>query len=98
MRKYILAIGLVIIFLVVFIPFASTSPDGLEKVAENLGVEENAPFWRGLMFDYSVEAVGNPYVSTLIAGVVGTGLVLLACLALGKVLVKKNNRAFEKKV
>ncbi|HIJ07896.1 TPA: energy-coupling factor ABC transporter permease [Candidatus Bathyarchaeota archaeon] len=76
MRKKLLALILIIIFLSVFIPFASTSPGGLEKVAKTIGIEENTPVWRGLMFDYSLEAVRNPYVSTLIAGILGD----LSCL------------------
>lgn len=98
MRKHILAMGLIILFLAIFIPFASTSPDGLEKVAEIVGVEENAPLWTGLMSDYSVEAAGNSYVSTLIAGIFGTVLVLLASMVLGKALEKKSNHAIGEEV
>lgn len=98
MKKYIAAIALLAIFLVVFIPFASSSPDGLEKVAVNLGMEEHAPAWKGLMFDYSVEAVSNSYVSTLIAGIFGTIIVLLTSMVLGKaVLIKKGTAISESK-
>lgn len=98
MRKYIAAIALLAIFLVVFIPFASRSPDGLEKVAENLGVDEHVPTWKGLMSDYSVAAVSNTYVSTLIAGILGTIIVLLTSIVLGKaVLMKKGTAISESK-
>ena len=40
MKKYVLAIVLLVVFLAVFIPFASSNPDGLEKVAETFGVGE----------------------------------------------------------
>jgi ABC-type sulfate transport system permease component len=89
MRKYLIAIALIVIFLVVFIPLASTRPDGLEKVAESLGIEEITPLWNGLMTDYSVGALGNSYASTLLAGVFGTVLVLLASLVLGRAVTKK---------
>ena len=37
MKKYLVAVALIIIFLIVFIPLASTNPDGLEKVASSFG-------------------------------------------------------------
>jgi len=89
MKKFLAVIVLLVVFLAVLMPFASSNPDGLEKVAESLGVEESAPFWEGLMSDYSVEAFKNPYVSTLVAGVLGTLLVLAATLALGFVIAKR---------
>ena len=88
MKKYLVAIGLLVIFLAVFIPFASSSPDGLEKVAQSLGVNKHEPLWRGFMFDYSVEVFENPYVSTLLAGVFGTLMVLAASFVFGKVIIK----------
>ena len=88
MKKYLVAIILLVVFLAVFIPFASSSPDGLEKVAQSLGVKELEPLWKGFMFDYSVEVFENPYVSTLLAGVFGTLMVLAASFVFGKVIIK----------
>ena len=88
MKKYLVAIALLVVFLAVFIPFASSNPDGLEKVAQSLGVQERGPLWRGFMFDYSVEVFENPYVSTLLAGVFGTLMVLAASFVFGKVITK----------
>ena len=89
MKKLLAVIVLLVVFLAILIPFTSSNPDGLEKVAESLGVEEDEPFWKGLMSDYSVEAFKDPYVSTLLAGVVGVLLVLVASLALGFVIAKR---------
>lgn len=89
MKKYFAMLALILVFLVVFIPFASSNPDGLERVAENLGIEKHAPLWRGLMFDYSMETIGNPYISTLVAGIFGTLMVLLATLLLGTAINQK---------
>ncbi len=33
MKKYVVVVGLILVFLAVFIPFASSNPDGLERVA-----------------------------------------------------------------
>ena len=90
MKKYVLAIVLLVVFLAVFIPFASSNPDGLEKVAESFGVGESEPLWKGLMADYSVEALEGTYFSTLAAGVVGVLLVLAASLALGFAIAKRD--------
>jgi ABC-type sulfate transport system permease component len=89
MKKYIAGTILVFVFLAAFIPFASSSPDGLRKVASSLGVNEQ-PFWQGFMSNYSVSALGNTYVSTLLAGFFGIVFVLTATLALGKAITKRS--------
>jgi hypothetical protein len=95
MNKRLAVIAAILVFLAVFIPLASSSPDGLERVVENFGVAEQAPLWNGLMSDYTIAAIGNPYVSTLLAGIFGTIMVLLAGFLLGKALTPKNNKSSE---
>ena len=96
MKKYLAAIALLVVFLAVFIPFTSSSSDGLEKVAQSLGIQEREPLWRGFLFDYSVEAFENPYVSTLLAGVFGTLMVLAASFVFGKVITKRQPEVQDK--
>ena len=96
MKKYLAAIALLVVFLAVFLPFASSSPDGLEKVAQSFGVKELEPLWRGFMSDYSVEVFENPYVSTLLAGVFGTLMVLAASFVFGKVITKGQRQVQDK--
>lgn len=88
MKGYVKALILILVCLVILIPFASGDPDGLEKVAETLGVEETKTTSVGLMPDYTVPAVEYTYSSTLAAGVIGVFLVLGATLALGKTITK----------
>jgi ABC-type Fe3+ transport system permease subunit len=90
MKKYLAAMAMVVVFLAVFIPFASSSPDGLQKVATSMRIEEPAPAWHGLMGDYSISALGNGYVSTLAAGVLGTLMVLGISLVLGAAISRRN--------
>jgi cobalt/nickel transport protein len=90
MNKHLAVVAAIVIFLAVFIPLASSSPDGLERVAENFGVAEQTPLWNGIMSDYAIAAVSDPYVSTLLAGVFGTLMVLLAGFLLGKAMTPKN--------
>ena len=95
MNKYFAAVASIVVFMAVFIPLASSSPDGLERVVETFGVAEQAPIWNGIMSDYAIAAIENPYVSTLIAGVFGTLMVLLAGFLLGKSISPKNPKTTE---
>ncbi|MBS7607794.1 MAG: PDGLE domain-containing protein [Candidatus Bathyarchaeia archaeon] len=88
MKGYIKALVLILVGFAVMLPLASTYPDGLETVAETLGVGESEPLWRGLMPDYTLPTIENPYLSTLLAGLFGTFLVLALSFALGKALSK----------
>ena len=89
MNKKLIVICGIMVFLAVFIPLASSNPDGLERVVETFGVEENAPLWSGLMSNYAIDAIANSYVSTLLAGALGTLLVLAAAFLLGKAMSSK---------
>ena len=63
------------IFLAVVVSFyASSSPDGLEKVAEDIGFIETAKQSAnadGVLADYGVKGVENPRLSTGAAGAIG---------------------------
>jgi hypothetical protein len=95
MNKHLALVAAIVVFLAVFIPLASSSPDGLERVAENFGVAEHEPFWNGVMSDYAIAAIADPYVSTLLAGVFGTFMVMLAGFLLGKAMTPKNPKVPE---
>ena len=89
MKKHLAAIAGITIFLAVLIPLASSSPDGLERVVENFGVQETAPIWNGIMSDYTIATIANPYISTLLAGILGTLIVLVSTYLLGMVIETK---------
>ena len=67
-------IGIIVCLLVaVFSPLASSSPDGLERVAENegfLGLAQDMPFQ--FIADYVFPGVENEVVATILAGLIGT--------------------------
>ena len=65
-----------IVGLAVLLPFASCYPDGLETVVHNAGLEEPNAFWHGLLPDYSLPTIKDPYFSTLVSGLAGILLVL----------------------
>jgi len=90
-----LGISLVVAFFVS--PWASSLPDGLEKVIEKLvaggetGEAVHAPL--APLPDYGVPGVRSEGLSTGLAGVIGTVLVFAAVFFLGKVLAGKNSSA-----
>lgn len=90
MKGYIKAIILMLLGLALFVPLASTFPDGLETVAETLGIEEHEPMWQGLMPDYTVPHISNAYASTLLSGLAGTLIVLVFAFLVGKTLTRRN--------
>ena len=61
------------LFLALLSPLASSSPDGLERVAEDKGFMETA---REAVFevipDYMLPGVGNEAGATILAGIIGT--------------------------
>jgi cobalt/nickel transport system permease protein len=65
-------IGLAISLAVVFVsPLASTNPDGLNRVAMDLGFMSNAQSGTGLLARYTVPFFAIPSLSKIAAGVIG---------------------------
>jgi hypothetical protein len=96
MKKIALVAAAIMVALAVLLPFVSTTPDGLETLAENSGHQEQ-PYWNGIMAGYSV-AITNPYFSTLIAGLFGTAIVLIASFAVSSTLASKKKPRVVKEV
>lgn len=92
MKRYLKALILTLVCLAVLIPFASNCPDGLERVAETFGIEERTPTWMGLMPDYTLPTIDDPYISTLLAGTFGVFLVLGVAFMLGMAITKPNKQ------
>ena len=70
-------VGVAVSLIVVFLsPFASSDPDGLERVAGDLGFLQagrSAPF--SIIPDYAVPFFGEAPLSTIIAGIIGLAVV-----------------------
>ena len=84
-------VGVIFSLLAVLLsPFASANPDGLERVAENLGFLEQgqtAPYQ--FLPDYTIPFLGDTSLSTIAAGAVGALVVLGLMIVLGQSLRKK---------
>jgi cobalt/nickel transport system permease protein len=85
--------GIVIALAVVLLsPFASADPDGLERVAGDLGflgMARSAPFQ--VMPDYTIPFLGTTPLSTVVAGMIGMLVVLALAFLAGRSLVKKRS-------
>ncbi len=90
-KGWILA-GIALTMIVVLLaPFASTNPDGLERVATDLGFLQSgqaAPF--EIIPDYTVPILGGTPLSTVVAGVIGAIVVALVVGATAIGLRKKD--------
>jgi cobalt/nickel transport system permease protein len=76
---------LVAVVVAAFSPLASASPDGLEKVAEELGFLAlgESPVYE-ILPDYTIPFIGNEALTTIFAVVVGTILVFGVAWLLGR--------------
>jgi hypothetical protein len=79
--------GLVV---VVAVAFASADPDGLERVAEDLGfIDRAADAPISVIPDYAVPGIEDPAVASVLAGLAGVAIVFLAMVALGRLLARR---------
>jgi cobalt/nickel transport system permease protein len=72
-------------------PFASANPDGLNRVAQDmgfLGVRQSAPFH--IIPNYTLPFLGHTPLSTIAAGAVGVLVILVLMIALGRLLKKRS--------
>lgn len=93
MKKRDVVIGLLIALILAFLilPFASSSPDGLEKVAEDKGFIEKAevkPAINSPLPDYAWPGLKDEKMATSLAGIFGTLAVFGLAYAAGTILRK----------
>lgn len=84
--------GVVISLLAVLLsPLASADPDGLERVAEDIGFIQaglDAPYQ--ILPDYTIPFLGETALSTIVAGAVGALVVLGLAIVIGQSLRKRS--------
>jgi len=95
-RRYdgfvLIGLGITLLLALFLSPFASTSPDGLEKVAETKGFAEQGEIWKFWKYapftDYAIPGIKNEKVSTALSGLIGTLAIFLIALGVGKLIQK----------
>ena len=86
------AAGVVISLAVVLLsPLASAFPDGLNRVAEDLGFIQTAQSGSGPLAGYSVPFLADASLSKIAAGVIGALVVLAVALIAGRGLQRKTS-------
>lgn len=85
-----IGLGMALLLALFLSPFASPSPDGLEKVAETRGFSEKGEgraFWKDAPFSgYTVPWIKNEKVSTALSGLIGTLAIFLIALGVGRLI------------
>ena len=78
---------LLILVLTLITPYASSSPDGLESVAESFGFNEDTGVVLFLE-DYGIENINNNFLSTVLSAVLG----IVVIVGLFNIFIKVKNR------
>jgi cobalt/nickel transport system permease protein len=90
-RNWVWVGGIIALLVVLISPFASADPDGLERVAEDLGfisAGQDAPY--SIIPDYTVPFLGETALSTILAGVVGIIVVGVIIVLIGRGMKAKS--------
>ena len=84
-RGWIFAGVLIALAVVLLSPFASTNPDGLERVASDLGFINTAqPVPYQIIPDYTIPFLGATPISTIVAGIIGVIVVGAIIMVVGR--------------
>jgi len=90
-RGWVMAGVLISLAVVLLSPLASADPDGLERVAGDLGfLSKGAPGPYQLIPDYTLPFLGQTHLSTILAGLVGLIVVAAVIVLLGQGLRAKS--------
>lgn len=82
------------LFVVLLSPLASSAPDGLERVAEDLGFSDRAlgPLY-AIIPDYAFPGISTPALATIVAGVVGVLLIFVVTWLLARRMQRRHQPA-----
>lgn len=90
-RNWVFVGGIISLLVVLLSPLASSDPDGLERVAMNMGfidAGQSAPYQ--IIPDYTLPFLGEAAISTILAGVVGVVVVAFIIVLIGRGLKAKS--------
>ncbi|MBI5555586.1 MAG: PDGLE domain-containing protein [Elusimicrobia bacterium] len=90
-KDILIGLGLALLVALVLSPFASSKPDGLERVAEDTGFLEKGevqPILPSPIPDYTFPGSHNEKVATAVAGIAGTLVVFGLGYGLARLLKK----------
>ncbi len=87
----LLVLGLSLLMALFLSPFASSSPDGLEKIAQTKGFSqpEKTLWHHAPLRDYSIPWIEHRKMSRAFSGLIGTLSIFLTSFGIGKLMRKK---------
>jgi len=88
-KGWVVAGVLITLAVVLLSPLASTDPDGLNRVAMNLGFIHTAQTGSGPLAGYTIPFLTNMPVSKIVAGTIGVIVVLVLGILAGRTLQKR---------
>ena len=88
-KGWVVAGVLITLTVVLLSPLASANPDGLNRVAIDLGFFSNAQAGSGPLAGYTIPFLANASISKIAAGAVGALVVLVLAILVGRGLQKK---------
>lgn len=87
---WIPGIAITALVVIVLAPLASGDPDGLEWVAGEQGFVQTAQDALYRIFpNYTIPGIDDPVLSTVLAGLIGVGIVFLIMFGLGRLLARR---------
>jgi cobalt/nickel transport system permease protein len=92
-RGWVLGGGIAALIVVLLSPLASADPDGLERVAENLGFLDrglDAPYQ--LIPDYTLPFLGETPISTIVAGLLGALVVAAIAFGIARLIRRRSEQ------
>ena len=85
-----IGLGVSLLLALFLSPFASSSPDGLAKVAETKGFSEKGEGWKVWKYapfsEYTIPWIKNEKVSTAFSGLIGTLAIFSIVMGVGKLI------------
>ncbi len=90
-RNWVWVGGMIALLVALLSPLASAAPDGLERVAEDLGfigTALDAPY--SIIPDYTISFLGETALSTILAGVIGVIVVAVVIVLIGRGMKAKS--------
>lgn len=83
-------IAIAALIVIVLAPLASPDPDGLERVAEDVGfIDRAGNFFTGLFSGYSIPGINDPAVSTVLSGLLGLAIVVTVMMVVGRLVARR---------
>lgn len=91
MKRYLIILFVISIILILFSPFASSFPDGLEKVSEIFNFHERSTtLISSPMPDYTLPIIKNVNLSTILSGIIGAIVTFILIYLIGSIFMKKS--------